>query len=34
MNLDFCYYLSVAVKDGKNIETRTKLAWADTEAGG
>lgn len=26
-------YLPVAVKDGKNIEARTKLAWANTEAG-
>jgi alcohol dehydrogenase len=26
-------YLPVAVKDGKNIEARTKLAWASTEAG-
>jgi alcohol dehydrogenase len=26
-------YLPIAVKDGKNIEARTKLAWANTEAG-
>jgi alcohol dehydrogenase len=26
-------YLPVAVKDGTNIEARTKLAWANTEAG-
>jgi len=26
-------YLPVAVKDGKNIEARTNLAWANTEAG-
>jgi alcohol dehydrogenase len=26
-------YLPVAVKDGNNIEARTKLAWANTEAG-
>jgi len=26
-------YLPVAVKDGGNIEARTKLAWANTEAG-
>ena len=26
-------YLPVAVRDGSNIEARTKLAWASTEAG-
>jgi len=26
-------YLPIAVKDGGNIEARTKLAWANTEAG-
>ncbi|NIP28313.1 MAG: iron-containing alcohol dehydrogenase [Phycisphaerae bacterium] len=26
-------YLPIAVKDGNNIEARTKLAWANTEAG-
>jgi alcohol dehydrogenase len=26
-------YLPVAVKDGRNMEARTKLAWASTEAG-
>jgi alcohol dehydrogenase len=26
-------YLPIAVKDGTNIEARTKLAWANTEAG-
>lgn len=26
-------YLPIAVKDGKNIEARIKLAWANTEAG-
>ncbi len=26
-------YLPIAVKDGANIEARTKLAWANTEAG-
>jgi alcohol dehydrogenase len=26
-------YLPIAVKDGRNIEARTKLAWASTEAG-
>jgi len=26
-------YLPVAVKDGRNLEARTKLAWANTEAG-
>jgi len=26
-------YLPVAVKDGNNIDARTKLAWANTEAG-
>ncbi len=26
-------YLPIAVKDGSNIEARTKLAWASTEAG-
>jgi len=26
-------YLSVAVKDGRNMEAREKLAWASTEAG-
>jgi len=26
-------YLPVAVKDGKNMEARSKLAWASTEAG-
>jgi len=26
-------YLPIAVKNGKNIEARTKLAWANTEAG-
>lgn len=26
-------YLPIAVKDGQNIEARTKLAWANTEAG-
>jgi alcohol dehydrogenase len=26
-------YLPVAVKDGSNLEARTKLAWASTEAG-
>jgi len=26
-------YLPVAVKDGSNMEARTKLAWANTEAG-
>jgi alcohol dehydrogenase len=26
-------YLPIAVKDGKNIEARTNLAWANTEAG-
>ncbi|MBN2131088.1 MAG: iron-containing alcohol dehydrogenase [Sedimentisphaerales bacterium] len=26
-------YLPVAVKDGANLEARTKLAWANTEAG-
>jgi alcohol dehydrogenase len=26
-------YLPIALKDGKNIEARTKLAWANTEAG-
>jgi alcohol dehydrogenase len=26
-------YLPIAVKDGMNIEARTKLAWANTEAG-
>lgn len=26
-------YLPIAVKDGANVEARTKLAWANTEAG-
>jgi len=26
-------YLPIAVKDGRNMEARTKLAWASTEAG-
>lgn len=26
-------YLPIAIKDGANIEARTKLAWANTEAG-
>ena len=26
-------YLPIAVKDGTNMEARTKLAWANTEAG-
>ena len=26
-------YLPIAVKDGSNLEARTKLAWANTEAG-
>jgi alcohol dehydrogenase len=26
-------YLPIAVKDGGNVEARTKLAWANTEAG-
>ncbi len=26
-------YLPIAVKDGKNLEARTKLAWANTEGG-
>ena len=27
------HYLPIAVKDGTNMEARTKLAWANTEAG-